>query len=318
MMRYVILAIVSYLALMSCPKHAIGQALPLELLKESSRIVFLGDSITYNGQYVARFETWLLTRQLKNDQVVINVGLPSETVSGLSEEGHAGGKFPRPDLAERLDRVLEQTRPDLVFACYGINCGIYQPFDETRFEKFCSGIQSLADRVEFSGAKLVILTPPTYDDSRVERGFSYDDVMKRYAAWIIEKGGEEDWNVVDLHTPMTAALAEMRGFRPDFSFQPDGVHPDKTGHFVMASALIKSFDPDYSPTRSHEIQMVQQMVENRLAVRRDAWLTATGHSRPGLEKGLTIEEAEKRADGFSRFIDTWIARKVADEIQLDR
>ena len=37
---------------------------------------------------------------------VINCGLPSETVSGLSEPDHAGGKFPRPDLHERLGRVL--------------------------------------------------------------------------------------------------------------------------------------------------------------------------------------------------------------------
>ena len=30
--------------------------------------------------------------------------------------GHAGGAFPRPDLHERLHRVLEKTKPDLVFA----------------------------------------------------------------------------------------------------------------------------------------------------------------------------------------------------------
>src|SRR2546425_2764856 len=39
----------------------------------------------------------------------LNLGLPSETVSGLSEEGHAGGQFPRPDLLERLARVLARS-----------------------------------------------------------------------------------------------------------------------------------------------------------------------------------------------------------------
>ena len=66
-------------------------------------------------------------------------GLPSETVSGLSEPGHAGGAFPRPDLHERLERVLEQTRPDLIVACYGMNDGIYHPFTEARFEKYQAG-----------------------------------------------------------------------------------------------------------------------------------------------------------------------------------
>jgi hypothetical protein len=74
---------------------------------------------------------------------VIDMGLPSETVSGLSEDGHAGGKFPRPDLFERLDRVLRVVRPDVVLACYGMNCGIYQPLDDARFAKFKAGIERL-------------------------------------------------------------------------------------------------------------------------------------------------------------------------------
>ncbi len=85
------------------------------------------------GDYIAAFDAWLTTKRLKFAPVVIGCGLPSETVSGLSEEGHAGGKFPRPVLSERLDRVLTVVEPDLVFACYGINCGIYEPLDEARF-----------------------------------------------------------------------------------------------------------------------------------------------------------------------------------------
>src|SRR5690606_34599850 len=91
------------------------------------RIVFLGDSITYGGHYITLIETYFRTREPQRDLEFINVGLASETVSGLSEEGHAEGKFPRPDLHERLARVLAQTRPDLVFACYGMNDGIYLP-----------------------------------------------------------------------------------------------------------------------------------------------------------------------------------------------
>ena len=35
---------------------------------------------------------------------ILDLGLSSETVSGLSEPGHAGGAFPRPCLKERLER----------------------------------------------------------------------------------------------------------------------------------------------------------------------------------------------------------------------
>src|SRR5204863_4762376 len=125
--------------------------------------VFLGDSITYSGQYVDDFETFLFLRFPARQFEVINVGLPSETVSGLSEDGHAGGQFPRPDLHERLDRVLAKTKPDLIFACYGMNCGIYLPLDDARFQKYKDGIQWLRDKAKAAGANVIHVTPPTFD-----------------------------------------------------------------------------------------------------------------------------------------------------------
>src|SRR5258706_9890367 len=97
------------------------------VLKGAHRIVFLGDSITYSGQYIDYLESVLLARYPDQRYELLDLGLPSETVSGLSEPGHAGGQFPRPCLFERLDRVLAKTKPDIVFACYGMNDGIYYP-----------------------------------------------------------------------------------------------------------------------------------------------------------------------------------------------
>src|SRR5689334_22643176 len=100
------------------------------LLADGHRVVILGDSITYSGQYVDDVEAVLRSRSLMDGLEFLNLGLPSETVSGLSEPGHAGGKFPRPDLHQRLSRVLAKSKPDLLIACYGMNDGIYHPFSE--------------------------------------------------------------------------------------------------------------------------------------------------------------------------------------------
>src|SRR4051812_46753280 len=85
------------------------------------RVVFLGDSITHDGRYIGFIEAQLRLRDPALRCQFLTLGLPSETVSGLTEPEHAGGKFPRPVLSERLDRVLEKTRPNLVVACYGMN-----------------------------------------------------------------------------------------------------------------------------------------------------------------------------------------------------
>jgi hypothetical protein len=64
--------------------------------KKAHRIVFLGNSITYAGTYVELIETYFSIHYPKRRLEFIDMGLPSETVSGLSEPGHAGGEVPPP------------------------------------------------------------------------------------------------------------------------------------------------------------------------------------------------------------------------------
>src|SRR6266481_3240244 len=169
------------------------------------RVLFLGNSITYSGGYVALVEAYFVTRYPGGTIEFSNVGLPSETVSGLSEEGHAGGQFPRPDLHERLGRVLEQTKPDLVFACYGMNDGIYLPLDEERFAKFRDGMILLRKKVAAAGAQIIHLTPPTFDPGQhpSPEKAHYNDVLDRYSAWLLEQRAS-GWRVIDIHGPMNA------------------------------------------------------------------------------------------------------------------
>jgi lysophospholipase L1-like esterase len=92
-----------------------------DAIRSAKRVLVIGDSITFAGGWVATLSAWMEEQGLTAS--LINAALPSETASGLSEDGHAGGAFPRPDVHERLDRVLRLVRPDLVLACYGMNCG---------------------------------------------------------------------------------------------------------------------------------------------------------------------------------------------------
>jgi lysophospholipase L1-like esterase len=291
---------------------------PADLLSKSRRIVFLGDSITAAGQYVAYFDAWLVARRTDSKPEIIDAGLPSETVSGLSEEGHAGGKFPRPDLAERLDRVLAHTNPDLVIACYGINCGIYEPFDEGRFARYQDGIRSLKAKVEQAGARCIFMTPPFYDDQRAPKSFSYDDVLDRYSDWLLERR-KEGWLVIDLHRPMSREVRERRAMQPEFTYQPDGVHPNPEGHWLIARQLIGWFGDEPAATAAtaedmlrgkHVPDEVLPLVQERVNVLRDAYVFAAGHKRPGVVLGLPVEEAERKA--------AQLAAKIAELLENAR
>ncbi len=278
-------------------------ALPATTLPPGARrIVFLGDSITHSGQYVEYLETYLVTRFPDRSVELLNLGLPSETVSGLSEEGHAGGKFPRPDLHERLGRVLEKTRPDTVIACYGMNDGIYLPYQAGRFAAFSNGLVRLRERVLATGAKIIHVTPPVFDESKGQ-GPGYATTLDRYADWMLTRRAA-GWEVVDLHGPMSRFLAERRRTEPAFFLAGDGVHVGDLGHWLMAQQIllhwgaadVANVKSGQEMARAHPHgDAILALVKQKQHLLRDAWLTETGHQRPGLDKGLPLAEANRKA-----------------------
>lgn len=298
---------------------ALASILPLrgadDFLPGVKRIVFLGDSITYGGQYVDDFELYLFTRFPERKFEVINAGLPSETVSGLSEEGHAGGKFPRPNVHERLDRVLAKTKPDLAFACYGMNCGIYLPLDETRFAKYRDGILLLRKKVTDAKAQIIHLTPPTFHhlDARPTPGpdgkapasllGGYNLVLDQYSAWLLEQRSK-GWRVIDVHGPMNAFIDGQRKTNPDFVFAKDGVHANDAGHALIAHQIIASLAPaDVVWFEKLKVNLaanpkgaeLRKLIRQRGRILCDAYLNDAGHLRPGMGKGLPVAEAEAKA-----------------------
>lgn len=288
-----------------------------EFLPGVKRILFLGDSITYSGEYVDEFEAFLITQFPSREFTVINCGLPSETVSGLSEAGHAGGSFPRPYLDERLDRVLALVKPDLVFACYGMNCGIYLPFDEGRFAKFREGIEKLRAKVKAAGAQMIHLTPAVFDPvplksraipaDRVKDGQmfeGYDDVLTRYSEWLVSQKAN-GWRVVDTHKAMRAALDAKRATDPAYKFAADGVHANAEGHHVMAAAVLAELAPEKAAKFHAEdaaLHPLLKAVRARGRILADSYLTTAGHKRHGMAKGLPVADAVAKAAAMTQTI----------------
>lgn len=284
------------------------------------RILFLGNSITWAGNYVNDVDAYLTAIYPERNFYVINAGLPSETVSGLSEDDHAGGSFPRPDLHERLARVLEQTKPDLVFACYGMNDGIYLPLNNERFQKFKDGINWLHNEVLKTGARLIHITPPVYDESK-GKSIGYANVLDRYSNWLLGLKKSSAWEVIDIHFPMKKYLEAHR--RVDkkygldgFALTNDGVHPGEAGHWIMAKQILlylgrnevkKSASVIESLSQTIDAGRYIELVSQRDNMMRDAWLSATGHKRPGLPQGLALSEAQIKYDELTHRIKSLAA-----------
>lgn len=241
-----------------------------------SRIAVVGDSITQAGHYVSFLSYQLHTQSPGRNFDIYPLGLSSETVSGLSEKGHAGGKFPRPCLFERFDRLLSKVKPDVLIACYGMNDGIYQPLSDDRFAAFQNGIQKMIDQAKRAGVKKIYLvTPPIYDYEPAGDSFNYDTVLKAYARWESELE-IPDVKVIDLHTAMRAARKER-----DQPFSKDKVHPNEEGHWLMAQTIASGLGVSETTKTLAEVKAdpVYASIDAIRNLRWKAWMNHIGYTR---------------------------------------
>ncbi len=277
---------------------------PWEELVSRSPWVFLGDSNTYAGGYVAQLEARL--RSAKLPVKLLNLGVSSETASGLSEVDHP---FKRPCVHERLDKVLLMTHPRVVFVCYGMNDGIYDPPNAERMEAFKAGMKTLAEKVIASGSELIVLTPPIFEPEPVaakgkfgptDTGryayfapyHRYDDVLEQQAAWCLSNELHAT-AVIDIRTLLKEHKQQRLAADPTFAYSKDGVHFGDEAHGLIAKQILTAL---HAPTELIEQEPTAAELSasvERTKILRDAYLSATGKNRPGLPAGVPVWMAEQ-------------------------
>ncbi|MDR3688804.1 MAG: SGNH/GDSL hydrolase family protein [Fimbriimonas sp.] len=293
------------------------------------RILFLGDSITQAGGYVTFIEYSLDRAFPKESFDIFGLGLASETVSGLSESVHP---FPRPCVHDRLWAALDMVKPKTVFACYGINDGIYHPLSEERFKAFKDGIHKLIAIDRAAGARTILITPPPFDPIAAGNSlrpatapdFSYMNVYERYDDVVAEYGRWEmtlsapDVQVIDVHTPLLTFVEANRKTDPKFTLSGDGVHINDLGHWIMAKAILTSlglapstgngFEGSRTDTAAQDLDAVTKdpvfkLVDKRRRLRSDNWLPYIGYVRDIAFKTFSVAKAEKEVRELQERID---------------
>ena len=264
------------------------------------RILFLGDDITFQGGWVVEVESAIRAQKGYARVSIVNMALLSETVSGLSEPGHAGGSFVRPNLQNRLARVLSQYKPTLVIAQYGMNDGIFLPLDEKRFKAFQDGITQLRNDCIKSGAKIFLLTPSLYAPEKFPKVEEYEKVLQAYSAWMVTQR-KAGWMVIDVHSRLMLEFNNAKRADPKFIYAQDGVHPTEKGHSLIARAVWDALAPGMMWVR--DVPLVSDTTKNRplyksMVVLRNAWLSEIGHTHPQVSPGLPMETAEKRSNDY--------------------
>lgn len=295
------------ISITSCKTKEESDTLPLH----NKKVLILGNSITQNGKYVDFLEYYLRKNYPNETLDIISIGLSSETVSGDSEASHA---FPRPCVHSRLDDALKLIKPDLVLACYGMNDGVFSEKDDTRFLNYKNGIRNLIEKVENTGAKIMLLTPTPFDPDPIKERIAFDgepqsyqhpyynygQVLYDYATWLKTL---EDVKVIDLNSYLNHQLVAIKTQKSDSTFIPDGVHPNDIGHFYMAKKILSDLYPEMaiddatSEIAPLKIDPLFAMSSQRRKLRSEGWLKYIGYTRGDTVKSAdintTIENVKK-------------------------
>jgi lysophospholipase L1-like esterase len=311
-------------------------------LKDGDQILFLGDSITQAGVYVAFIQLYLWDKHPDLKFEIVNVGLGGETASGNNEPTHP---YPRPVIHERLPRILKATDPNLVLICYGMNDGIYHPFDSSRFDDYRNGMNQLIQIYEKMAepVPIVLMTPTLFDlPSARQRApmvpdsaddypfaynntfFAYDQVLQRYADWV-KSQQQRAVATVDLHSALYRFVRANRAMDKGYRFG-DGVHPPTEGHLEMALTILQSLgieearDQAYArllkltnaalvndPGPPAKPTPLWQKMLQRERLLSAAWRESIGHTKPNKSKALPLEEAKVQAAKLEQEIRAMLA-----------
>ena len=104
---------------------------------------------------------------------------------------------------------------------------------------------------------------------------------------------------------MKKYLEDRRLEDDSFALAKDGVHPNDTGHWIMAQQLLiylgeekvfKANGIEEVVSQFNHGEEIWKRVEERQKMMKDAWLTSIAHQRPGMNLGLDLAEALDKSE----------------------
>lgn len=207
------------------------------VLEDGDCFVFAGDSITdcgrraesapYGAGYVRMTIDLIAARYPDRNIQFFNEGIGGNTVKDLRNRWH--------------DDVLVR-RPTWLSVMIGINdlhrtlLGEPTAVPPDEYERLYREVLTMT--VESSGAKLVLLDPFYISTDACSGSWRSQvlELLPEYLA-VVEKLSAE---FGALHVRTHAIFAEQLKYRPAETFCPEPVHPNATGHLVIAHGLLQA------------------------------------------------------------------------------
>jgi len=194
------------------------------LLEDGQRIVFLGDSITQDGNgYVSVVESIIGALAPDMKLTYINAGVGGHKVT---------------DMLERIGESVIAHDPDWVTISVGIN-DVWHGHNGVPIEEFRKKYNELVRRLsKQTVAKLVLFTTTVIgeelDSEANHRLVEYNEHIRKVAK-------RRKLLLVEMNGAFHGAISDWHKIGTDLRFTTDGVHTNPIGAYLMAHTLAKAW-----------------------------------------------------------------------------
>lgn len=207
------------------------------LLRKGDRLAIIGDSITEQKQYSVLLETYL-TACLPELEI---------TARQYGWSGEQAGGF-----LKRMENDVLRFKPTIATTCYGMNDFRYVPFDPEIAGEYRKNQTKIVQAFKQAGARVVlgssgiIDTVPEWVKSATGTKEDLNLSLSKFRNVALEVAAAENVAFADVYTPMLIAdHTAKKQYGENFKVAgKDGVHPQWTGHLIMAYAFLKGLGVD--------------------------------------------------------------------------
>lgn len=201
-------------------------------LPERGLVVFVGDSITWQGHFTDLIAGAFLRRRPGRELGFENRGLRGDT---------AGGAL------ERLGRDVLSLDPAAVVVLLGANDAGHRGFQRGLLRAYLENMERIVRRVRSESDAAVVLVTPLCVAPGAPGAQRTNRMLGAMAGGLRALSARMRVSLVDLHPFFCRKLDEAARMVPPVTLMADRLHPDPAGHLVIAHFLLDRLDPHPSP-----------------------------------------------------------------------
>jgi len=205
------------------------------VIKPGARVAIAGDSITEQKIYCRFIEDYLLACQPQLATSSMQFGWSGEWARGF--------------LA-RMDNDMHGFAPTVVTLCYGMNDGSYTTYTPAIGQVYQDAMRQIVDKLKAAGVTVIVGSPGAVDSTSFHYGVGnptiYNDNLRQLGDLAKQVAAADGMPFADLHNLMMTVQAQAKAaYGPNYLiYGNDGVHPNPSGHLVMAYAFLKAMGFD--------------------------------------------------------------------------